>query len=101
MMNNIIIEDKKEILIRFIIGIFLIIIVVLSCIICSQRRTINELKKTTFPVEDIHIDSLNRVNTKIIIETEILDSIKDVEKNKVSNLNNDSTIKLFYKLIRN
>lgn len=52
------------------------------------------------PVEDIHkIDSIKFENKKYITEINILDSIKNNKVNDVTKLNNDSTIKLFYKLI--
>ena len=50
------------------------------------------------PVEnDTIIDSL--INDSIRIKVEKLDSIKDAKVIEVSTLNNDSTLKLFYKLV--
>ena len=49
--------------------------------------------------ERINIDSIAKVNDSIKIKIEQLDSIKDAKIIEVQTLDNDSTIKLFYKLI--
>lgn len=46
------------------------------------------------------IDSLINANNKLILETEYIDSIKNEEIIRVKSFDNDSTIKLFYQLIR-
>ena len=52
------------------------------------------------PVKNIaKIDSLTTVNDSIKIKVEKLDSIKDAKVIEVSTLDNDSTLKLFYKLV--
>ena len=52
------------------------------------------------PVENIaKIDSLTTINDSIKIKVEKLDSIKDAKVIEVSTFNNDSTLKLFYKLV--
>ena len=45
------------------------------------------------------IDSLTTINDSIKIKVEKLDSIKDAKVIEVSTFNNDSTLKLFYKLV--
>ena len=50
--------------------------------------------------ENNKVDSITKVNKTLIIEVNNLDSIKNAEIIKVKELDNDSTIKLFYKLIR-
>ena len=45
------------------------------------------------------IDSLITVNDSIKIKVEKLDSIKDAKVIEVRTLDNDSTLKLFYKLV--
>jgi hypothetical protein len=56
--------------------------------------------KTTRPVEEIvKADSIVKVNDSIKIKVEQLDSIKDAKIIEVQTLDNDSTVKLFYKLI--
>lgn len=49
------------------------------------------------PVEK---DSLEITNTNLKKEVNSLDSVKYEKINEVKHLNNDSTLKLFYKLIR-
>jgi len=57
-------------------------------------------KQNSTPVERIEvIDSLTKVNDSIKIKVEQLDSIKDAKVIEVSTLDNDSTLKLFYKLV--
>ena len=52
------------------------------------------------PAENIaKIDSLTTINDSIKIKVEKLDSIKDAKVIEVSTFNNDSTLKLFYKLV--
>ena len=50
--------------------------------------------------ENNKIDSITKVNKTLIIEVNNLDSIKNAEIIKIKELDNDSTVKLFYKLIR-
>lgn len=54
---------------------------------------------TTSPVESSKIDSITKDNNKLIIEVEHLDSIKNAKSIEIKNLDNDSTLKLFYQLI--
>lgn len=54
---------------------------------------------TTPPVESSKIDSITKNNNKLIIEVEHLDSIKNAKSIEIKNLDNDSTLKLFYQLI--
>lgn len=54
---------------------------------------------TTSPVESSKIDSISKDNDKLIIEVKHLDSIKNAKSIEIKNLDNDSTIKLFYQLI--
>lgn len=59
------------------------------------------IKKESTSVEGTteRIDSLTKVNDSIKIKIEKLDSIKDAKIIEVSTLDNDSTLKLFYKLV--
>lgn len=58
-------------------------------------------KAKSSPVEKVEIiDSLTKVNDSIKIKVEQLDSIKDAKIIEVSTLDNDSTLKLFYKLVQ-
>ncbi len=58
-----------------------------------------KLHKTISPVEKCKIDSITKQNDSIIIKVNNLDSIKDAKIIEVKSLDNDSTLKLFYKLI--
>ena len=51
------------------------------------------------PVEIIRIDSLNNTNKDIHNKIKQLDSIKNEKVIEVKNLDNDSTLRLFYQLI--
>lgn len=56
--------------------------------------------KNSSPVENNNtIDSLTKVNDSIKLKVEHLDSIKNAKVIEVSTLDNDSTLKLFYKLV--
>lgn len=54
---------------------------------------------TTSPVESSKIDSITKDNNELIIEVKYLDSIKNAKSFEIKNLDNDSTLKLFYQLI--
>lgn len=57
-------------------------------------------KQVTVKVENNKkIDSLKEDNKTIIIEVEHLDSVKNEKIVKVKELDNDSTLKLFYELL--
>lgn len=58
---------------------------------CSNTNQVKENNK---------VDSITKVNKTLIIEVKQLDSLKNAEIIEVKSLDNDSTIKLFYKLIR-
>jgi len=59
------------------------------------------LNKPTHPVErNVIVDSLTKVNDSIKIKVNNLDSIKNAKIIEVEALDNDSTLKLFYELIR-
>lgn len=61
---------------------------------CSKKND------SSRPVEEIiKADSIIKVNDSIKIKVEQLDSIKDAKIIEVQALDNDSTLKLFYKLI--
>ena len=62
--------------------------------------TAYQYRQNSSPVEDItKIDSLKAVNDSIKIKVEQLDSVKNAKVIEVSTLDNDSTLKLFYKLV--
>lgn len=84
---------------------FLYIFFLTACICAMFIGMINKCgsdkeNDDSFPVEEyVTIDSIKKDNSKLIIEVNNLDSIKDVKAIEVKTLDNDSTVKLFYKLI--
>ena len=55
---------------------------------------------TRTPIKNVSIDSLTTINDSIKIKVEHLDSIKHAKVIEVKTLDNDSTVKLFYQLIK-
>lgn len=71
-----------------------IIVVIISIIYCCNHPY------TKSPVKErIDVDSIAAVNDSIKIKINNLDSIKNAKVIEVISLDNDSTIKLFYKLV--
>lgn len=90
-------NEFKENLIALGIGI------VIFAVVFSLVSILNNLNGDdgSSPVKENEIvDSLKTENTKLVIEITKLDSVKDVKIIEVKNLNNDSTLELFYELIR-
>ena len=80
----------------YVVGCYLIIIVIIIVYIYGKKIINNE--------EDIKeniivTDSIIKVNDSIKIKVEHLDSIKNAKVIEVQTLDNDSTLKLFYKLV--
>lgn len=92
---NKIIEYLTNWFVTFLLVIFIIAIFIGCVRSCTQCTT-----PTSTPVEDIVIDSLSKANDSINSEIKYLDSIKHETINKVKVLDNDSTLKLFYELLR-
>lgn len=90
-MNNI----TRESIACIIFGVCAGLIVAVVVYFCATYNTKHPSK------EDMtKIDSLTKVNDSIKIKIEKLDSIKDAKVIEVSTLDNDSTLKLFYKLVK-
>lgn len=66
-----------------------------SIIIYKQQ---NENTNINTTIE--YVDSIKKENDKLIIEVNNLDSLKNAKIIEVTSFDNDSTVKLFYKLIR-
>ena len=83
-------DDFGKYVISFAVGLFVGVLLM----------TKND-KAKSYPVEKVEIiDSLTKINDSIKIKVEQLDSIKDAKIIEVSTLDNDSTLKLFYKLVQ-
>lgn len=69
-------------------------------LILTLLRAVKHKETSSYVEENKNIDSIKEVNKIIVIEVNKLDSIKNEEIIRVKSLDNDSTIKLFYELIR-
>lgn len=75
---------------------FLIVGIVIGFFICKCSRRGNN----SLPVEEIiKIDSVVKVNNDIKVKIKHLNDEKETRVKEVSNLDNDSTLKLFYELV--
>lgn len=85
------------------IGEITLIIIIGIIFIFGIVNIFNKYKrplKVSSPVEDITIDSISKENDRLIIEVNNLDSIKNAKIIEVKSFDNDSTLNLFYKLIK-
>lgn len=87
---------ENYIAIAFIVVFMLFLVIGLFKLFIDSNK---ELEESPSPVERIVIDSITKENSKLIIEVESIDSIKDAKVIEVKSLDNDSTLKLFYELI--
>lgn len=79
-------------------SIFSIIICLISLIIID--KCVRTDYNTQTIESNINIgDSIKKVNDSLKMEVNDLDSLKDVEIIEIKNLDNDSTVKLFYRLV--
>ena len=93
MINNI---KKFFIGLCYVAGCYLVLLAVVI-IYSYSRKIINN--EDTVKENIIISDSIIRVNDSIKIKVEHLDSIKNAKVIEVQTLDNDSTLKLFYKLV--
>ena len=80
----------------YVFGCYLVILAV-AIIYSYSKKIINNEEDIKENV--IVTDSIIKVNDSIKIKVEHLDSIKNAKVIEVQTLNNDSTLKLFYKLV--
>ena len=80
----------------YVVGCYLVILAV-AIIYTYSKKIINNKKDIKENV--IVTDSIIKVNDSIKIKVEHLDSIKNAKVIEVQTLDNDSTLKLFYKLV--
>ena len=93
MINNI---KKFFIGLCYVAGCYLVLLAVVA-IYSYSRKIINNEEDIKENV--IVTDSIIKVNDSIKIKVEHLDSIKNAKVIEVQTLDNDSTLKLFYKLV--
>ena len=76
-----------------------VVILVLTFVICCSMiiRTYYHIKNNNIIEQDIE---LQKHNDSLRIEVDNLDSIKNAKVIEVKTLDNDSTVKLFYQLIK-
>ena len=80
----------------YVVGCYLVLLAVV--IIYSYSKKIINIEDNV--KEDATVtDSIIKVNDSIKIKVEHLDSIKNAKVIEVQTLDNDSTLKLFYKLV--
>ena len=81
---------------KFSLIVICVIIGFVAGVIANHKYKCN----TSTPIEkNASIDSITTVNDSIKLKVEQLDSIKDAKVIEVQTLDNDSTLKLFYKLV--
>ena len=92
------IDDIKKFFIGlcYVVGCYLVILAVVIIYSYSKKIINNE----TDTKENVTVtDSIIKVNDSIKIKVEYLDSIKNAKVIEVQTLDNDSTLKLLYKLV--
>ena len=82
------------------LGIILLAFIFSILVCLGVERIIDYYSNDNNIIENNKVDSITKVNKTLIIEINHLDSIKNEKVIKVKELNNDSTLKLFYKLIQ-
>ena len=94
-------NDFKEVVISCLTSIIVVLIlagVIFSYIAIYKHCTKDKNIVTSSTIE--YVDSIKKENNKLILEINNLDSLKNAKIIEVKSLDNDSTVKLFYKLIR-
>lgn len=90
----------KDINIGWLTALSEITIFIALAVICYVIHKANESSDSSPVEETLKIDSISKENSKLIIEVNNLDSVKDAKVIEIKSLDNDSTLKLFYQLIR-
>ena len=92
------IDDIKKFFVGlcYIAGCYLVII----GLVITYKYSIKIINNEDTVKENVILtDSIIKINDSIKIKVEHLDSIKNAKVIEVQTLNNDSTLKLFYKLV--
>lgn len=78
-----------------VVSLFVIQVVILYTFIkCNENN-----KEVKIPRREERIDSIIEITSKLKIDIEYLDTKKNEEISEVLTLDNDSTLKLFFKLV--
>lgn len=95
-------KENKEVITGCLTSIIIVLIILTGIIFCSIAiyKYCTEDKKPVISSTIEYVDSIKKENDKLILEVNNLDSLKNAKIIEVKSLDNDSTIKLFYKLIR-
>lgn len=80
----------------FIVELTVVLILVLAGIIFKAEKDTDVIIKNA----ELDIDDKIKANDSIKLEIENINKIKDAEVIEISSLDNDSTVKLFYKLVK-
>ena len=95
-------NDSEEVitgcLTNIIIALVSLTIITLGSIAIYKHCTGDKNIVTNSTIE--YVDYIKKENDKLILEVNNLDSLKNAKIIEVKSLDNDSTVKLFYKLIR-
>lgn len=94
-------KEEKAIIFSVLFGVACVCLFIFGITLFVILLDINKQKEITTTEERTTniIDSLVEVNDSIKLKVEHLDSVKNAKVIEVSTLDNDSTIKLFYKLV--
>ena len=79
--------------------LLIVICIIIGFVVCVMTLYKYECDTRTPIEKNVSIDSLTTINDSIKIKVEYLDSIKNAKVIEVQTLDNDSTLKLFYKLV--
>lgn len=95
-------NNPKDVITSCLTSIIVALIILAGIIFCSiaicKHCTEDKNIVTSSTIE--YVDSIKKENDKLILEVNNLDSLKNAKIIEVKSLDNDSTVKLFYKLIR-
>ena len=95
-------NENKEVITGCITSIIVALVILAGIIFCSiaiyKHCTEDKNIVTSSTIE--YVDSIKKENNKLILEVNNLDSLKNAKIIEVKSLDNDSAVKLFYKLIR-
>ena len=85
-------------LISIIVALVILAGIIFGSIAIYKHCTEDKNIVTSSTIE--YVDSIKKENDKLILKVNNLDSLKNAKIIEVKSLDNDSTVKLFYKLIR-